>query len=357
MLLAIAVGCGQDETIVTPSTNTNQSATNPKVYANGWSVPIEQVVDGGVGKDGIRSIDEPNFTPVDKVDFLEDSDLVILVNYNNILKVYPVKILDYHEVVNDIFADARVTISHCPLTGTSVAWAGKANGLDTDYGVSGLLFNNNLILYDRQTDGYWSQMMAQAIFGERVLSNSLIIPAVETTWSTFKSTGYSAMVMNLDTGFGRNYSRYPYGDYKNDDSYILFPLANPSNDLAAKARVHLIISSVDDEQSALVVPLDRPHFIEHDGMVIIGDETLNYMVSFLAEAEDGTPLIFQPNISGLPAILTDQEGNVWDLFGEATEGPRKGEHLQPTYSMMSYWFPITSIFNPTEIIRNHPTGG
>ena len=314
-------------------------------------------MDGGVGKDGIRSIENPKFTPSDQVDFMEEDDLVIIVNHNNLLKVYPVKILDYHEIVNDSFNENPVTISHCPLTGTSVAWAGEANGLNTEYGVSGLLFNNNLIMYDRQSDGYWSQMKSQAIFGERVCSNSLTIPVIETTWATFKQLGISGLVMNLETGYGRNYSRYPYGNYKSDDSYILFPLAVTNNDIGAKTRVHLIVNDVDDEQSAIVIPLDRPHFLEHDGMVVIGDAALNYMVSFMAEAEDGTPLTFEPVISGLPFILKDNEGNIWDIFGEAVDGPRKGEHLQSTYSMMSYWFPIPSIFATTEILRHHPTGG
>ena len=189
LVLGIISSCSEKDPGIVPGTNTNQNSGQNKVFENGWSVPIDQVRDGGVGKDGIASIEDPQFTPFDQVDFLNDEELVILVKYDGILKVYPVKILDYHEIVNDKFNAQRITVSHCPLTGTSLAWLGAANDLNTGFGVSGLLYNNNLILYDRETDGYWSQMMSQSIFGDNVCDFSASIPVVETTWSTFKLSG------------------------------------------------------------------------------------------------------------------------------------------------------------------------
>ncbi len=358
LVLVILYACSDKNTGVTPTGNTNQPAGQNKVFDTGWSVPIDQVRDGGVGKDGIISIENPQFTPSTEVEFMKDDDLVILVSYDGIFKVYPIKILDYHEVVNDNFNEHLVTVSHCPLTGTSVAWAGLANGLKTGYGVSGLLFNNNLIMYDRETDGYWSQMMSQSIFGENVCSFSANLPIVETSWSTFKLLGVPALVMNTNVnGFNRNYDDYPYGNYKTDNDYILFPVAEADDVIESKQRVHLIINRIDDQQFTTVIPLRNTFFTENDGVIIIGNEELNFVVSYIAKAEDGTPLSFMANFDDLSSLLEDGEGTKWNLMGKAMSGPRKGEQLKPTQSMMSYWFPITSIFNSPLILNLHPAGG
>ena len=158
-------------------------------------------------------------------------------------------------------------------------------------------------------------------------------------------------------GFNNNYDSYPYGNYKTDHDYILFPLSEPDDVIEAKQRVHLIINRIENEQFATVIPLDYPLFTQREGMVIIGHDKLNFMVSYMAEAEDGTPLNFTANFNDLSSLLIDDEGSAWNLLGEAVSGPRKGERLRQTQSMMSYWFPISSIFGSPLILNLHPTGG
>jgi hypothetical protein len=352
--------CATDKNPTPANTQANASpasGTTDKHFPDGWLVTTDYVFDGGVGKDGIRSIDKPTYKTPAEIDFLQDDELVAMVKFNDEIKVFPIQILNYHEIVNTVFGDDRITISHCPLTGTSVAWAGESNGLNTEYGVSGLLYNNNLIMYDRERDGYWSQMKSLAIFGENVCGPSHTIQIIETTWKTFKSMDLEALVLDEKTGFARNYSRYPYGDYITNDDYILFPTETRDFSLDPKDRVHLIVESIEDHQTATVIRSDRSLFHESGGMLIIGDVSLNIFVSFYDEVADGTDLSFVASERDLPIILEDNEGNVWNIFGEAVEGPRTGEKLKPTYSMMSYWFPIASMYDQTLIVATHPDGG
>ena len=213
-------------------------------------------------------------------------------------------------------------------------------------------------MYDRQTDSYWSQMMSQSVFGAKVCSYSSTIPVVETTWATYLKSGLQGEVMNTTiNGFNRNYDSYPYGNYKTDNDYILFPVSDPDDLIEAKQRVHLVIDTIDDKQFATVIPLKRTFFDKLDGFVVVGNEELNFAVSYVAKSESGLDLEFTVNFDDPSALLTDQEGTIYNFLGEAVSGPGTGQRLKSTQSMMSYWFPISSIFKSPTILNLHPTGG
>ena len=352
--ITFLVGCNGNN--IKPGSNTNLSGVND----DGWAVPSQYVIDGGVGKDGIRSIDNPEFLSVEETDFINDDELVIIVKYQEIIKVYPHKVLDYHEIVNDIYLDSLLTISYCPLTGTAVAWKGNFIGLNTDFGVSGLLYNNNLILYDRESDNYWSQMKFISIYGTKVLEKVEFVPVVETTWGTFKQLNLSAEVLRGNLGSSTDYSNYPYGNYRTDDSYLLFPLSEPDDRMAAKERVLMVIDVLENvEMVGLNFPSPEAvrNVVVSNNVAYIRDNNLNLMVAFPIQTADGVEHTFTYKSDALPVILTDEEGNEWDVFGKAVSGPRAGEQLKPLYSMIGYFFPISSIFRDTNIINYRPLGG
>ena len=131
-----------------------------------WLVPSNEVRDGGPGQDGIPSIDTPNFSTVSQVGFLNPNDIVIAIETEGGVKAYPHPILDWHEIVNDDLAGGKsLALTYCPLTGTAIGWDGMVNGNKTTFGVSGLLYNSNLIPYDRVTDSNWSQMSHKCVNG------------------------------------------------------------------------------------------------------------------------------------------------------------------------------------------------
>ena len=165
-----------------------------------WAIPSCEVFDGGPGKDGIPSVDEPQFSFTNTIDFLSGEDLVVGVYENGTYKAYPHPILDWHEIVNDNIGGRPLAITYCPLTGTAIGWERAIDGEVTTFGVSGLLYNTNLIPYDRKTDTNWSQIFLKGINGELNERSIETYPVIETSWETWQMLFPNASVMNTNTG-------------------------------------------------------------------------------------------------------------------------------------------------------------
>ena len=188
------------------------------------SVPEGLVIHGGPPKDGIPAIDEPVFESVKDASWLEDDDKVIGVSLEGQSKAYPIPILNWHEIVNDSFNGKPVLVTFCPLCGTGIVFRPKGDGR-TDFGVSGLLYNSDVLLYDRETESLWSQILAEAVSGQRLGEKLDVIPSRHTTWGSWKKNHPNTLVLSRDTGSRRNYDRDPYAGYEKS-SKVFFPLVN-----------------------------------------------------------------------------------------------------------------------------------
>lgn len=188
------------------------------------SVPLEDILGGGPPKDGIPSIDNPKFVSVNESDkLLDDDGLGIAVSFNGIDRFYPFQILVWHEIVNDTVGDQPVLITYCPLCGTGIVFDPIIKGKQTEFGTSGKLWNSNLVMYDRRTDTYWSQVLGEAIVGELTGTKLKLLPHQNTTWENWKENHPDGEVLSSDTGFFRNYKRSPYGDY-DTSKRVIFPV-------------------------------------------------------------------------------------------------------------------------------------
>jgi hypothetical protein len=205
-----------------------------------WLVPKDEVRSGGVGRDGIPAISNPQFTNAITVDFLDNDDLVVGFRQNSSMRAYPHDVLDWHEIVNDEMDNLPYSIIYCPLTGTATVWGRTIDGLTTTFGVSGLLYNTNIVPYDRATESNWSQLFDKAVFGTLKGQTPENYPMLETKWSTWEKIAPNSEVMNFETGFSRSYGRYPYGDYKTDLG-LIFPVKYLDTRMHAKERVHAVI--------------------------------------------------------------------------------------------------------------------
>ncbi len=185
-------------------------------------IPIEKIMDGGPPKDGIPAIDLPKFLDATKSK-LKNKSKVLGLFHNGIAKAYPIFILNYHEIVNDFFGKDPVAITYCPLCGSGVSFEAKIKGSSTTFGVSGLLYNSDVLLYDRQTESLWSQLMSQCISGPLVGETLQMINTENTTWEKWKEKHPNTLVLSQDTGFQRDYDKNPYPDYEHSTS-IYFPV-------------------------------------------------------------------------------------------------------------------------------------
>lgn len=170
-----------------------------------WLIPVAEVRDGGPGKDGIPAIDNPNFISASAVTYLNDNDLVLGFADGNNVSAYPHSILDWHEIINVDTENHSIAVIYCPLTGTGIGWDRVINEKKTTFGVSGLLYNSNIIPYDRLTGSNWSQLLLKSVNGE--LSGTLpkTYNLIETTWKTWKAMYPASRVVSTNTGFNRNY--------------------------------------------------------------------------------------------------------------------------------------------------------
>lgn len=316
-----------------------------------WLIPKDQVQDGGPGKDGIIALENPPFIPVSRDTYLRNFDLVLGIQIGDFIAAIPHIILDHHEIANHSVDGTFYTLTYCPLTGSGIAWDTTEFTGDSTFGVSGLLYNSNLIPYDRQTDSNWSQMLMLCVNGEFVGKEPKQIYLVETTWETWKKLYTESLVMSNETGFNRNYKSFPYGSYKTDDR-LIFPVSNEDGRLHKKERVLGVIIGEETKVYPLFSFGDSVNVVSDvvngKNIVVAGSTDLNFAVSFERDL-GGETFQFMPVQDELPVIMMDTEGTKWDIFGNGVSGPGKGMKLTPTKSFISYWFAWAAFYPGAEI--------
>ncbi|MFQ5448036.1 MAG: DUF3179 domain-containing (seleno)protein, partial [Saprospiraceae bacterium] len=237
--------------------------------------------------------------------------------------------------------------------GTGIGWVRQVNGFITTFGVSGLLYNTNLIPYDRNSDSNWSQMLLKSVNGPLIGKEIETYPLVETTWQTWKAMYPNSKIMNTNTGFNRSYGVYPYGGYKTNEQ-LIFPVKPDDTRLPRKERGLGII--VDGKAKFYrFEQFDAPVAVHQDvfkgvELVVVGSSHQNFMAAYNRQLPDGTMLEFSAVVeTGNPVVMTDNEGNEWNIFGEAVSGPRAGSALTPTESFIGYWFSWGAFYPNAEI--------
>ncbi len=318
-----------------------------------WLIPVNEVRDGGPGKDGIPALNSPQMIDANQATYLENDDLVLGLVMGDNISAFPHRILDWHEIINETFAGEKLSIIYCPLTGTGIAWERVIDGRETTFGVSGLLYNTNIIPYDRETDSNWSQMLFKSVNGRLAGTQAETINLVETTWKTWKEMYPNTKVVSRNTGFNRSYN-YPYGDYKTNHNAIFFPVSRRDNRLPAKQRVLGCLINEQLKVYDLDTFGDDNKLIndEFQGkkLIILGNKQSNFIVAFENNL-DGREHVFQAIQNRLPIILKDEIGNEYDVFGKVQAGPDFGKQLKPIRQMMSYWFSWAPFYPTIELFE------
>lgn len=203
---------------------------------SGARVPLEEILDGGPPKDGIPALTDPKVVPAEQADGLEPSDRVLGLEMNGQARAYPIKILNWHEVVNDRLGSQPVLVSYCPLCGSGMAFDARVEGQRLSFGVSGKLYNSDVLCYDRKTESLWSQLKMEAVTGRMAGTRLTLLPLEHTTWADWLSRYPSTSVLSSETGYARDYARDPYRGYEHNSS-LRFPVARQDPRLPAKEWV------------------------------------------------------------------------------------------------------------------------
>ncbi len=219
------------KTIALPKENTKAAV------ALKHSIPLDEIVDGGPGKDGIPSIDHPKFlTLVEAKNEFQAEGLGLAVTLNGENRFYPYQVLVWHELVNDQIGNTPILVSFCPLCGSGLVFDRRVNGKAVEFGVSGKLHNSDLLMYDRKTDSLWQQILGQAVVGPLTGTQLTQLDASVIPLQIFADKFPGGVVLSKDTGFSRNYDSGPYGGYDQSEQ-IYFPVKNQDQRLHPKTRV------------------------------------------------------------------------------------------------------------------------
>jgi thiol-disulfide isomerase/thioredoxin len=332
------------------------------------TVNYSDVLSGGPPKDGIPAIDEPKLVSIAEADeWLQPNEPVILVTVDDLARAYPIQILMWHEIANDIIGEVPVSVTFCPLCNTGIAFERTFDGQVLDFGTTGRLRYSNLIMYDRQTETWWQQATGEGIAGRYAGQRLEFVPAAMISWEDFRSSYPQGTVLSSDTGYTRDYGRNPYERY-DDVTRDPFLYRGPETPGALPAMARVVTIELNDETVAYPYQLLQEIRVAND---IVGGEpvavlwaegTASALDDFTVAggADVGAATTYSRRLDGDilsfvvsgDDIVDEETGSVWNILGQAVSGPRGGSRLEPVVSINHFWFswvafrPETRIFTP-----------
>ncbi|MDA0334936.1 MAG: DUF3179 domain-containing (seleno)protein [bacterium] len=317
---------------------------------------------GGPPRDGIPAMTNPEFVSLEVASsWVRDTDLVVGVVRNGEAKAYPENLGWWHEIVNDRIGGEFITVTLCPLTGTPQVFHATAdNGSQIEFGVSGLLINSNLVMYDRRdNETLYPQMVYTGINGRFKGEQLELLPAIETTFAMWKKMYPESQVAQFGTGLERysqqqsrkyqsadRFASYPYGDYRTNDGYFIAPVTTGRPDLSTYFAKEVITGiCLGDELRAYPFADMAPAAVINDTLgghelLVLFDLESRTSIPY-SRVVDGQSLTFyQVQAEGdLPVEFRDVEtGSRWDMLGVAVDGALAGSRLEQLPSYNSMWF-------------------
>ena len=312
-------------------------------------VPLDKIKSGGPPKDGIPSIDNPKFAPVSESQFVPDTTFVIGLDINGEKRAYPLFIMVWHEIVNDIVGGVPVAVTYCPLCFTNQVFERVIDGKEVEFGTSGKLYNSNLVMYDRLTDSYWSQALGVAITGELTGYELKRIPFDVISWADWKTLHPDTLVLTTETGHIRSYGVDPYGDYYTDPR-ILFPVEHEDDRMHPK---ELILGFYEGD----VYKAYKQEDVE--SAIVINDK-INTKPMLLVSLFSGDSRAFDRTVNDkvltfdfVDDVIIDLESkSKWNYDGVAISGSMEGIQLVRLPFNPGFWFQWVAFHPDTEVYES-----
>ena len=319
-------------------------------------------------RDAIPAITNPRFAFPDEVGYLREDDLVLGLSINGEAKAYPHNIGWWHEIVNDVIGGHPVSVTFCPLTGTGLVFdATGIGGHQFELGVSGMLFNNNLIMYDRRDETLYPQIYFTGLDESGTGESLSLMPVVETTWASWKKLHPDTRVVESGSYRLDAYFEYPYidsrrgGDYRTSNNYLLFDLdpwigdnVNPS---ATEFEIKDTVLGVRLDGVPRAYPFEtmgsqaviNDHLAGVD-LVVVWDQSSRLAIPYVRHA-GGRTLTFDIQAEdGFPFNMVDREtGSLWNVNGLAFAGELAGTQLTQIPAHNSFWFAWVTFFQETSV--------
>lgn len=316
----------------------------PKTDFDNRSVELDSILSGGPPKDGIPAIDRPAFSTIAKAaDWLGPDEPVVAYVDGEDARAYPLQILIYHEIVNDVVNDNPVSVTFCPLCNASIVFDRTVDGEVLDFGTTGRLRKSDLIMYDRQSETWWQQFTGKGIIGKYNETKLTQLPSQIVSFDTFLTSYPNGKILNRETGHARPYGNNPYSGYDDINNNPFLYNGPEDKRLPPMERVLSLASS---SAASLLIPTTK---LEDNPVLNITYNNKPAVIIAMSSAQSAldkssiaksrkTPAAaaFSPMLDGKllqfemkqDKLVDTDSGSHWDAFGRATDGPLKGKELE-----------------------------
>ncbi len=299
-------------------------------------IRLEEISWGGVLKDGIPSLDNPKLIPAARADYMKDDDLVFGVSINGDVRAYPLRIMGWHEMFNEVIGGVPAALAYCTLCGSGILFETQVEGRRKPFvfGSSGFLYRSNKLMFDRETHSLWNQYTGKPVVGPLVNSGIELKqrPVVITRWDSWKASHPDTQVLSLSTGHRRNYgSGVVYRDYFASPDLMFPALVDQS-----RHRQKDYVFAVRQFGAARAWPLDA-----FKGKPVINDAIGGRALMLMGDPDKRSVRAYERGSRQFRATtdggLLDETGNKWRVTEEALIGP-DGAELPRVAGHISYWF-------------------
>jgi thiol-disulfide isomerase/thioredoxin len=323
-----------------------------------------------LSKDRIPAIDDPRFIGIDEADeWLASEEPVLMLEIGGEARAYPIQILMWHEIVNDVVGGTPVAATYCPLCNTGIVFERTVDGEVLDFGTTGRLRFSNLVMYDRQTESWWQQASGKAIVGEFTDTQLTILPSTMISWGDFKAKHPEGQVLSRETGHTRDYGTNPYTGY---DEPGRTPFLYRGPETPEELRQNARVLGIELNGEPIAYPYDRLENVRAANDTVGGVPIVVLWQPGTASALDSARIAAGDDVGAAAAFsrelddrtltfafvdgrIVDQEtGSEWNIFGEAVAGSLEGRELESVVSVDHFWFswaafqPETRVYDPAE---------
>lgn len=316
-------------------------------------IRVEEIVWGGVRKDGIPALTNPKHLKASAATYLNPDDLVFGVEINGEARAYPHRIMDWHELVNDVVGGQQVSLAYCTLCRSGILFKAAARGMTFTFGSSGLLYRSNKLMYDHQTESLWMTLPGEPVGGVLAFSGIKLekLPLVVTTWEDWRKRHPNTLVLSLDTGYPRDYTPgAAYGDYFASPD-TRFPVARRDARLPPKEEVFTLF--LNAQPKAYPLAALRRESVLND---TLGGEKVVLVTNpktGAARAYLRGPLTFRA-VNGADDKVETEDGGVWAVTEAGLISQNSGQRLPRLAGHTAYWFGWYAFFPQTLLYEGKP---
>ena len=338
----------------------------PRTDFGQTTVDLGEIGHGGLPRDAIPAIDHPRFVSTDDAgEWLYPREPVIALEVGGEARAYPIQVLIWHEIVNDMLGASPVAVTFCPLCNAAIVFERKVDGRLLDFGTTGKLRHSDLVMYDRQTESWWQQFTGTGIVGHYAGQTLRRIPASIIAFEDFREAYPEGQVLSRDTGYPRDYGRNPYRGYDRVGDRPFLLRGTPDPRLPAMQRV----LGISLESTSVAYPL--PGLLERTPINEEIDETpvVVFAKAGALSALDTETIRssrFVPTAAAYDrrvgaqeltferrndAVVDRETGSRWNVLGHALDGPLAGSRLTQVDDGVFFAFAWLA-FQPASEIRS-----